>query len=65
MKKWGSILQKVCMDSSIAELGYGDPSGDLELRRLLAKQLWISRGVISKPEQIIITNGDASSSLKL
>lgn len=57
MKKWGSILQSVCMDSSIAELGYGDPSGDLELRRLLSKQLWISRGVVSNPEQIIITNG--------
>jgi len=57
MKKWGSILQSVCTESSIAELGYGDPSGDLELRRLLAKQLWISRGVVSKPEQIIITNG--------
>jgi GntR family transcriptional regulator/MocR family aminotransferase len=56
-EKMGSILQKVCMDSSIAELGYRDPSGELELRRLLAKQLWISRGVISKQEQIIIMNG--------
>ncbi|WP_053374920.1 MocR-like pyridoxine biosynthesis transcription factor PdxR [Paenibacillus sp. FJAT-27812] len=57
MKQWGSILQRVCMDLSTAELAYGDPSGNFELRQLLAQHLRRTRGVISKPEHIIITNG--------
>lgn len=57
MKQWGSILQSVCMNSSSSELAYGDPSGNYELRSLLAKHLRRTRGVISKPEHIVITSG--------
>ncbi|WP_028549625.1 MocR-like pyridoxine biosynthesis transcription factor PdxR [Paenibacillus sp. UNC451MF] len=57
MKLWGSILQKVCADASTAQLGYGDSSGDPKLRSILADHLWRTRGVIAKPEQIIVTNG--------
>ncbi|WP_282940204.1 PLP-dependent aminotransferase family protein [Paenibacillus sp. RC67] len=57
VKQWGAILQSVCKDASTAQLGYGDSSGDLELRRVLADHLWRTRGVIAKPEQIIVTNG--------
>ncbi|ANE46322.1 GntR family transcriptional regulator [Paenibacillus swuensis] len=57
MKKWGTILQSVCMDATAANLGYGDSCGVPELRLVLAEHLWKTRGVICRPEQIVITSG--------
>lgn len=57
MRQWGSILQTVCLEASIGQLDYGDSSGCPELRGVLADYLWRTRGVLAKPEQIIVTNG--------
>ncbi|GAA4829342.1 PLP-dependent aminotransferase family protein [Paenibacillus vulneris] len=57
LKQWGALLQSVCMEASTSQLDYGDCSGNPELRRILADYLWRMRGVIAKPEQILVTNG--------
>ena len=36
---------------------YGDPAGDLELRREIAKRLRSARGISRSPDQIVLTSG--------
>ncbi|WP_426446039.1 PLP-dependent aminotransferase family protein [Paenibacillus sp. S-38] len=57
VKQWASIQQSVCMEAGPADLGYGDPSGEAELRQVLAEHLWRTRGVVCTPGRILVTNG--------
>jgi GntR family transcriptional regulator/MocR family aminotransferase len=56
-KQWASVLQTVCREVSDRTLSYGDPSGDPEFRNVMADYLARTRGVIAKPDQIVITTG--------
>ncbi|AEI43566.1 PLP-dependent aminotransferase family protein [Paenibacillus mucilaginosus] len=57
VKQWASALQEVCLEASPDDLSYGDPAGAPELRRVLAEHLWRTRGVVCRPERILVTNG--------
>ncbi|MEJ3720433.1 PLP-dependent aminotransferase family protein [Paenibacillus polymyxa] len=56
-KPWADLLQSVCKEAPDLALGYGDPAGELELRRELADYLVHTRGVKARPEHIVITSG--------
>lgn len=53
---WRRCLNQVLRNpASIA--GYGDPQGEPELRRVLARYSYASRGVVCRPEQILVGAG--------
>lgn len=53
---WRRCLNAVLRNpSSIA--GYGDPQGEAELRQVLARYSYASRGVVCRPEQILVGAG--------
>lgn len=53
---WRRCLNQVLRDPpSIA--GYGDPQGEPELRQVLARYSYASRGVVCRPEQILVGAG--------
>ena len=53
---WRRCLNAVLRKpSSIA--GYGDPQGEPELRQVLARYSYASRGVVCQPEQILVGAG--------
>ena len=59
--QWGKIYRQVCVDVENSSLDYYEPGGSYELRLCLAEYLERVRGVISSPENIIITSGAAQS----
>ncbi len=54
---WGKIVQRVCQEAPLSAFGYGRPEGRFELRQVISRYLYRTRGVQCKPEQIIITSG--------
>lgn len=54
---WGKIVQRVCQDAPLSAFGYGRPEGRLELRHVLSRYLYRTRGVQCRPEQIVVTSG--------
>ena len=56
-KTWAAMLQGVCAEALDRNLAYGDSAGERELRGELADYLSRSRGVIARPEQIVVTSG--------
>ncbi|MED4752305.1 PLP-dependent aminotransferase family protein [Brevibacillus choshinensis] len=54
---WGKIVQRVCQDAPLSAFGYGRPEGRLELRQVICRYLYRTRGVQCRPEQIVITSG--------
>ncbi|USG64954.1 PLP-dependent aminotransferase family protein [Brevibacillus ruminantium] len=54
---WGKLLQQVCREAPLAAFGYGRPEGRAELRQVLSRYLYRTRGVQCAPEQIVITSG--------
>ena len=53
---WRRCLNQVLRNpASIA--GYGDPQGEPELRKVLARYSYASRGVVCRPEQILVGAG--------
>ena len=39
------------------DVSYGDPAGDLDLRRALARSVGRSRGIDARPEDVVVTSG--------
>ncbi|WP_256759394.1 PLP-dependent aminotransferase family protein [Cohnella sp. WQ 127256] len=54
---WGRLAKNLCIDAPNEAFGYGKPEGSFELRRVLARYLHRTRGVICEPDQLIITTG--------
>ncbi|GED54721.1 PLP-dependent aminotransferase family protein [Brevibacillus borstelensis] len=54
---WGKIMQQVCREAPLDAFGYGRPEGQAELRAILSRYLFRTRGVQCRPEQIVITSG--------
>lgn len=54
---WRKYAKEVIDESSKSLLLLGDPHGDLEIRREIARYLYHSRGVDCTPEQIIVGSG--------
>ncbi|MCC3375400.1 PLP-dependent aminotransferase family protein [Cohnella sp. REN36] len=57
LRLWGTLLQRAAANIAPDDLGYGDPAGWAALRRELADHLWRTRGVVCRPEQVLVTNG--------
>jgi GntR family transcriptional regulator/MocR family aminotransferase len=54
---WLRSLREALATITDADLGYGDPRGVEALRSALADYLGRVRGVVTDPEQIVVTNG--------
>ncbi len=54
---WQRAARRALARAPAAAFGYGDPRGRIELRAALAGYLGRTRGVLARPEQIVITSG--------
>ncbi|UVL19273.1 PLP-dependent aminotransferase family protein [Pseudomonas sp. B21-044] len=54
---WAKLQAGFWRNPDPAQLGYGDPAGELPLRELIATYLRRSRGLSCSAEQIVITSG--------
>jgi len=54
---WKRLAARTLAGRSAAAWQYGDPRGDLELRRAIAEYLAAARGVRCRPEQVVLTSG--------
>ena len=54
---WRRSLERACQSLHTPQLGFNDPLGEECLRQALAQHLYLARGVVCRPEQIIITEG--------
>lgn len=61
MALWRKSLDSSWRHLAVAQLGYADAAGELELRAAIADYLRASRGVNCEAEQVIITDGTQSS----
>jgi GntR family transcriptional regulator/MocR family aminotransferase len=59
VRRWSSAVQEVVRTAPAAAYDYGDPRGELELRRVLADQLGRTRGVVADPERTVVVQGAA------
>jgi GntR family transcriptional regulator/MocR family aminotransferase len=58
---FATALADAARTATAAALDYGDPAGLNELRRALADHLGLTRGVVTSPDQIVITQGTAQA----
>jgi GntR family transcriptional regulator / MocR family aminotransferase len=58
---FAAALADAARNAPAAALDYGDPAGLAELRHALADHLGLTRGVVTTPEQIIVTQGTAQA----
>jgi GntR family transcriptional regulator/MocR family aminotransferase len=54
---WGRLEGRFWRRRPAPDLSYGDPQGFLPLREALAEYLGAARGVVCRPQQIVITPG--------
>lgn len=55
--KWNRFFSRALSEAPVQALGYDDPQGRPELRRVLADYLKRSRGIRCHPDQIVVTSG--------
>jgi GntR family transcriptional regulator/MocR family aminotransferase len=58
---FASALAEAARTATAAALDYGDPAGLAELRLALADHLGLTRGLVTSPDQIVITQGTAQA----
>jgi GntR family transcriptional regulator/MocR family aminotransferase len=58
-RRFGAALQDAVRTAPAAAYDYGDPRGELELRRVLADHLGRTRGVVCEPARIVVVQGVA------
>ena len=61
IKKWGQIYKEITCNILPEQLDYQSSTGQYELRAQLVQYLRRMRGVLTKPENILITNGAAQA----
>jgi GntR family transcriptional regulator/MocR family aminotransferase len=54
---WVRATQRVLREASAEALDYGDPRGRPELRQALADYLGRARGVVTRPDRIVVCHG--------
>lgn len=57
LRTWTRLTNKRLLSAGSALTEYNDPRGFMQLRQAIADHLRPARGIIAKPEQIIITGG--------
>jgi GntR family transcriptional regulator/MocR family aminotransferase len=60
---WSRAARRVFRELHPRQLGYGDPRGTMELRSALADYLGRVRGVMGRPERVIVCSGFAQALL--
>jgi GntR family transcriptional regulator/MocR family aminotransferase len=60
-RAFAAALADAARTATAAALDYGDPAGLVELRLALADHLSLTRGVVTCPERIVITQGTAQA----
>lgn len=58
---WTRLTGQVCRERPLNAVGYGDPQGELPLRRTIAEYLATTRGLSCDPDQIIVMAGSVQS----
>lgn len=58
---WKAALRRAVDGMTARDLGYPDPLGDRELRRVLAEYLRRVRGLAADPSDVLVTSGTAHS----
>lgn len=61
MALWRRLLERALRGMTVAQLNYGDPAGEPQLREAIADHLRASRGVVCEAAQVFITDGTQSS----
>ncbi len=56
-KLWSRILTRATRQAAAAPVGYPDPRGDPDLRKVIAAYLGIARGIRCSPSQVFVTGG--------
>jgi len=56
-QKWNRAVSDAFLNAPVSALGYDDPQGRPEFRRVLCAYLKRTRGISCSPEQIIVTAG--------
>jgi GntR family transcriptional regulator/MocR family aminotransferase len=56
-RDWAWALREACREATPAQLGYGDPRGDVDLREVLAAYLRRVRGTVADAGRIVICTG--------
>ncbi len=56
---WAWAVRETCREAPTASFGYGDPSGNEELRTVLASYLGRVRGAAADPGRIVVCSGFA------
>jgi GntR family transcriptional regulator/MocR family aminotransferase len=60
-KVWSRLAARRVRATSAADLGYGDPCGEIVLRQAIAAYLHVSRGIVCGAEQVFVTSGYCAS----
>lgn len=60
---WKKLTQRTLREAGPDLFSYGDQTGELQLRRSIQSYVRQNRGVVCKPEQIIVTSGTQQSAL--
>lgn len=55
--EWAKLTSQVCREHPLNAIGYGDPQGELPLREAIAEYLGAARGIVCRPEQIVVVSG--------
>lgn len=58
---WQKSVAQVIADIPAAYFGYNHPDGCLELRSALTNYLFTTRGIVTSPEQIMVTSGSTQA----
>lgn len=64
MSAWRKALELAMTNAPVSALNYGDPLGEITLRKEIANHLAVSRGIRCRAEQVVITDG-AQAALNL
>lgn len=56
-EKWNRAVSRAFLDAPVSALGYDNPQGRPELRKVLSQYLKKARGITCSPNQIMITSG--------
>ncbi len=58
---WARITSQICRERPLNAVGYGDPQGELPLRRAIAEYLAAARGILCDASQIVVLAGSEQS----
>lgn len=55
--EWARLTNQICREQPLNAISYGDPQGELPLREAIAEYLGAARGIVCRPEQIVVMSG--------